>query len=115
MIVAARLKSARYNRAMKSVAAAPLGARSSTAGWSAALDRAAPLPERWIAARSEIVSGGRTGGFVLAFVLVVAYLTLAQFVLRVNDPQQVGMNFWPSAGLTLGALLLLPTRRWVWA
>ncbi|MCB9484363.1 MAG: sensor domain-containing diguanylate cyclase [Dehalococcoidia bacterium] len=48
-------------------------------------------------------------------ILGLGYLALAQFVLWTNDPAQVGMNFWPAAGLTLGTLLLLPTRRWAWA
>lgn len=62
-----------------------------------------------------IVDGGHRGGALLFAILGLAHLALAQFVLQMNDPVQVGMNFWPSAGLTLGALLLVPTRRWGWA
>lgn len=77
--------------------------------------RPSRIEERWGAVRAEVVFGGRRGGVLLALTLGLAHLALAQFVLQVNDPAQVGMNFWPSAGLTLGALLLVPTRRWVWA
>jgi len=83
--------------------------------WSVVADRAATTADRWQALRSEIAYGGRAGGIMLALILGTAHLALAQFVLQVNDPAQVGMNFWPCAGLNLGALLLLPTRRWAWA
>ncbi len=66
-------------------------------------------------AREAILRGGHRGGLLLVAVLGLGYLALAQFVLWTNDPAQVGMNFWPAAGLTVGALLLLPTRRWGWA
>jgi diguanylate cyclase (GGDEF)-like protein len=69
----------------------------------------------WRDGRTAIVSGGHAGGLLVAVIVASAHFLLAQFVLRVNDPLQVGMNFWPSAGLTVGALLLLPTRRWLWA
>ncbi len=66
-------------------------------------------------AQDAIVRGDYRGGLLLFALLALAHLGLAQFVLRLNDPVQVGMNFWPSAGLTMGALLLVPTRRWGWA
>lgn len=51
----------------------------------------------------------------LLFLLVgLAYLALAQYVIALNDPVYLGAGFWPAAGLTLGILLLLPTRRWPW-
>ena len=42
------------------------------------------------------------------------YLLLAQYVVFLNDPVYLGAGFWPGAGLTLGALLLLPTQCWPW-
>lgn len=74
-----------------------------------------PSISRWRALAREISAGGPRGGVILALALGLGHLVLAQFVLRVNDPLQVGMNFWPSAGLNLGVLLLVPTRRWPWA
>ncbi|MEX2374803.1 MAG: MASE1 domain-containing protein, partial [Dehalococcoidia bacterium] len=62
-----------------------------------------------------IAQGGLGGGLLLIVIMGMAHFALAQFVLLLNDPVQVGMNFWPSAGLTLGVLLLVPTRRWGWA
>lgn len=51
----------------------------------------------------------------VAFVAVaVAYLAFAQLVLWLNDPVSSGAGLWPAAGVTLSALLLLPTRRWGW-
>jgi diguanylate cyclase (GGDEF)-like protein len=51
----------------------------------------------------------------LIFVVVgVTYLALAQFALWLDDPGHLGAGFWPGAGLTTAALLLLPTRRWGW-
>lgn len=45
----------------------------------------------------------------------VGYLTLAQLVMALPDPDRHGPTLWPAAGLALAALLLLPTDRWVWA
>ena len=45
----------------------------------------------------------------------VGYLTLAQLVMALPDPDRHGPILWPAAGLALAALLLLPTDRWVWA
>lgn len=47
--------------------------------------------------------------------VAVAYLLFAQLVMWLNDPVSAGAGLWPAAGVTLGALLLLPTRRWGWA
>jgi len=51
----------------------------------------------------------------VAFLLVcIGYLALAQVTIFLNDPVMAGASFWPAAGLTMGALLLLPTRCWGW-
>lgn len=42
------------------------------------------------------------------------YAGLSQYVIVLNDPVHLGAGFWPAAGLTTAALLLLPTRRWPW-
>ena len=42
------------------------------------------------------------------------YLGAAQYVIWLNDPVNAGAGYWPAAGVTLAALLLLPTRRWGW-
>lgn len=95
--------------------ARPLRHRLAGTRWAAAVERASDPRRSWNDIRLEVVSGGHAGGVILALALGLAHLVLAQFVLRVNDPQQVGMNFWPAAGLTMGALLIVPTRRWPWA
>ncbi len=100
---------------MKSTISQPFHNRIAGSRWSVMADRASTRTDRWQALRTEMVYGGRVGGIMLALILGTAHLALAQFVLQVNDPAQVGMNFWPCAGLNLGALLLLPTRRWIWA
>ena len=53
------------------------------------------------------------GGLLLGLVALV-YLALAQYVISLNDPVQLGAGFWPAAGVSLALLLLLPTRRWPW-
>lgn len=53
-------------------------------------------------------------GPALTVLVTVAYLGLAQYILVLNDPVQLGAGFWPAAGLSLALLLLLPTRRWPW-
>ena len=100
---------------MKSVVAGPLRHRLAGTRWAAAAEHATDPRRTLQEVRLEIASHGRMGGVILALALGLAHLALAQFVLRVNDPQQVGMNFWPAAGLTMGALLILPTHRWPWA
>ena len=50
----------------------------------------------------------------MAGTVAALYLALAQYVVRLNEPVSAGAGFWPAAGLTLAALLLLPTRRWAW-
>jgi diguanylate cyclase (GGDEF)-like protein len=46
--------------------------------------------------------------------VTVAYLFFAQLVLWLNDPVSAGAGLWPAAGVTVAALLLLPTRSWGW-
>jgi integral membrane sensor domain MASE1 len=46
--------------------------------------------------------------------VTVAYLLFAQLVIWLNDPVSAGAGLWPGAGVTLAALLLLPTRSWGW-
>lgn len=53
-------------------------------------------------------------GPVIGVVVGAVYLALAQYVIWLNDPVNAGAGYWPAAGLTLAALLLLPTRRWGW-
>jgi integral membrane sensor domain MASE1 len=53
-------------------------------------------------------------GPVVGSCVALAYLALAQYVIWLNDPVRVGAGYWPAAGITLAALLLLPTRRWGW-
>ena len=59
------------------------------------------------------VSGPWAGPFAFASV-TVAYLLFAQLVLWLNDSVSAGASLWPAAGVTLAALLLLPTRSWGW-
>lgn len=54
-------------------------------------------------------------GVMVFLVVGLGYLALAQYVVVLNDPVNLGAGFWPAAGLTLGALLLLPNERWPWA
>lgn len=53
-------------------------------------------------------------GPVVSAVVGLAYVALAQYVIWLNDPVNAGAGYWPAAGLTLVALLLLPVRRWGW-
>lgn len=43
---------------------------------------------------------------------ITAYCLLAQLAMFLNSPDTNGGTFWPGAGLSLGLLLLLPTRQW---
>ncbi|MDA0271282.1 MAG: diguanylate cyclase [Chloroflexi bacterium] len=74
-----------------------------------------PVRGRFVDGREAILTGGLGGGVLVVVTLGLVYLALAQFVLWLNDPQVAGANFWPAAGLTMGSLILLPTRRWPWA
>jgi signal transduction histidine kinase len=53
-------------------------------------------------------------GPLLLAIVVAGYLALAQFVIWLNDPVQLGAGFWPAAGLSLGLLLLVDRSRWPW-
>lgn len=57
---------------------------------------------------------GRVPGPVIAGVVGVGYFALAQYVIWLNDPVRAGAGYWPAAGLTLAALVVLPARRWGW-
>ena len=61
-----------------------------------------------------ILRFGAWPGAAIFLAVAVSYLTLAQFVVFLNDPVNLGAGFWPAAGMTIGVLLLLPTRRWAW-
>jgi len=47
------------------------------------------------------------------FAIAVGYLLLAQLMTFINSPLITGASFWPAAGLTLGMLLKIPSRQWV--
>lgn len=53
-------------------------------------------------------------GPVLGVLVAIMYLALAQFVILLNDPVNLGAGFWPAAGVSLALLLLLPRGRWKW-
>jgi diguanylate cyclase (GGDEF)-like protein len=52
-------------------------------------------------------------GPVLLVVVGLAYLALSQIVMLRSDPVS-GASLWPTVGLTLGVLMLVPTQRWGW-
>ena len=56
----------------------------------------------------------RAPGPVVGAVVGLSYLALAQYVIWLNDPVNAGAGYWPAAGITLAALLLVPMRRWGW-
>ena len=53
-------------------------------------------------------------GPALFVVVAVAYGGLAQATVWLHAPAAFDPVFWPGAGLSLAALLLVPTRRWGW-
>src|SRR5215207_10301371 len=53
-------------------------------------------------------------GPAVAAVVGLCYFALAQYVIWLNDPVNAGAGYWPAAGVTVVALLLLPVRRWGW-
>ena len=55
-------------------------------------------------------SARRSAG--IAAGVAVAYLALAQYITWLNDPVNTGASFWPAAGVSVAALLLVPTRHW---
>jgi diguanylate cyclase (GGDEF)-like protein len=59
-------------------------------------------------------AAGRMAGPTLFVVVAIAYGGLAQATVWLHAPADLAPVFWPGAGLSLAALLLLPTRRWGW-
>ena len=57
---------------------------------------------------------GRLPGPALAAIVGLSYLGLSQYVIWLNDPVNAGAGYWPAAGVTLAALILVPVRRWPW-
>ena len=55
-------------------------------------------------------SARRSAGIAAA--VAVAYVVLAQYITWLNDPVHNGASFWPAAGVSVAALLLVPTRHW---
>lgn len=43
------------------------------------------------------------------------YIVLAQVSMLLYDPTLASGTFWPGAGLSLGVLLIIPSRQWGWA
>jgi len=64
----------------------------------------------WLRARWA----SRARGPIIFAAVFASYLALSQLVLWLNDPVRNGAGLWPAAGLSLAALLLLPTRSWGW-
>jgi diguanylate cyclase (GGDEF)-like protein len=56
----------------------------------------------------------RIPGAVLFLLVAASYLALAQYVVLLNDPVNLGAGFWPAAGLSFALLLLVRRRRWGW-
>lgn len=52
---------------------------------------------------------------VVFLITFCAYIFFAQVSMLLYNPAGNGGTFWPGAGLSLGLLLILPTRQWVWA
>ena len=48
----------------------------------------------------------------IAAAVAVVYVVLAAYINWLNQPLQNGASFWPAAGVTVAALLLVPTRHW---
>lgn len=59
-------------------------------------------------------SRGRWHGLLVFFAVAVAYGGLTQATVRLHSPAAFEPVLWPGAGLSLSALLLVPTRRWGW-
>ena len=58
--------------------------------------------------------GQRIPGPILFVVVAGVYLALAQFVIHLNDPVNLGAGLWPAAGFTVAVLVKVPPRRWPW-
>ena len=89
---------------------------------TATAQHAAPVPARAGAERRRggatppdaAPDAGRLPGPAVFLLVFAGYLASAQFAFYLDDPVTSGAALWPAAGLTLGALLLLPQRRWGW-
>jgi signal transduction histidine kinase len=73
--------------------------------------RSSPTP---VTDPAPLASQWPLSGPALLALVAAAYLALAQFVIWLNDPVQLGAGFWPAAGLSLGLLLLTDRSRWPW-
>lgn len=56
----------------------------------------------------------RISNIALFLLTLATYLALAQAASFLNNPTTNDDTFWPSAGFSLGLLLLLPSRQWIW-
>ena len=74
------------------------------------LDEHGPVDPGAGARTDDAGSVRRSAGITLA--VGVAYVVLAQYINWLNQPLQNGASFWPAAGVTVAALLLMPTRHW---
>jgi diguanylate cyclase (GGDEF)-like protein len=63
-------------------------------------------------ALSSCRAGSARRSAAVAAAVAVAYLLLAQCIDWLNDPLRNGAAFWPAAGVTVAALLVVPTRHW---
>lgn len=54
------------------------------------------------------------GNLRIFAVTTFVYLLLAQLAHVLIDPVSIGASFWPAAGITTAAMLLIPTRQWIW-
>lgn len=82
--------------------------------WDAAA-RGLTAPHERRATRSWVATRLRDASGPALFAAVgLSYFALAQLVIWLADPVSNGAGLWPAAGVTLGALMLVPTRRWGW-
>ena len=56
----------------------------------------------------------RLSGPSLLIAVAIVYAALAQFVIWLNDPVQLGAGFWPAAGVSLALLVILDRKMWPW-
>ncbi|HVM40589.1 MAG TPA: SpoIIE family protein phosphatase [Acidimicrobiia bacterium] len=53
-------------------------------------------------------------GWAVFLAVGTAYAALSQYVIWLNDPVNNGAGFWPGAGVSVAAVVVLPPRRWGW-
>lgn len=58
--------------------------------------------------------GRRISGPVLFVGVAVVYAALAQFVIHLNDPVNLGAGLWLASGFALAVLVKVEPRRWLW-